>query len=166
MTPAALPLLRMHAHFSNAFHRSSGTPSPISMEQPNSSNGQGGPSSLADLVLSKLLQYGTKRYVFLRVRFPLPSSVISCRPLFVARRPERDKAKRTQQQQTQSHGHTQASFSQTQPATNSTSAIPPSDPGTDTTTAVAAPAQSRSLPLWARLLLFLCCASLPHANGH
>jgi hypothetical protein len=59
-----------------------------------------------------------------------------------------------QQGQTQA----QASSSQTQPAAPSTSATP--------TILGAASVQPHPLPLRTRFILFLCCASLPHADGH
>ncbi|KAG1758391.1 hypothetical protein EDD22DRAFT_910668 [Suillus occidentalis] len=59
-----------------------------------------------------------------------------------------------QQGQTQA----QASLSQTQPAAPSTSATP--------TILGAASMQPHPLPLRTRFILFLCCASLPHADGH
>lgn len=73
--------------------------------------------------------------------------------LFVARRPERDSDK-AQQQRTKSQGQAQASSSQSQPAATSTSTTSP-------------PAvQSRPIPLLARFVLFVCCASPPHVDGH
>ncbi|KAG1797756.1 uncharacterized protein HD556DRAFT_1355098 [Suillus plorans] len=62
----------------------------------------------------------------------------------------------TQQQQCQSQGpaQPQALSSQTQPAAVS-DATPP-----------ASNVQSRPLPLRARFVLFLCCVSPPHADGH
>lgn len=80
------------------------------------------------------------------------------KPLAVAPRP----GKQTQQQHRRSQA--QASLSLTQPAIPSTSIEPA--PGTNMTTPDVAIAQSRPIPLWARLVLFLCCASPPHANGH
>ncbi|KAG1870904.1 hypothetical protein F4604DRAFT_855900 [Suillus subluteus] len=78
--------------------------------------------------------------------------------LVVARGPQYKKAKRAYEQQTQSHGQAQASSSHTQPADTSTSVTPPA-PGT-------AAAQPPPISWWARVVLFLCCASPPHANGH
>ncbi|KAG0693093.1 WD40-repeat-containing domain protein [Suillus ampliporus] len=80
--------------------------------------------------------------------------------LFVARRPERDKPKPAQQPQHQP----QASTSQT--PTASTSTTPPA-PATSIATPSAAITQPRRpIPLWARLVLFICCASPPDSNGH
>ncbi|KAG2125812.1 WD40-repeat-containing domain protein [Suillus clintonianus] len=69
----------------------------------------------------------------------------------------------TQQQQGQSQN--QVPSLQTQPAASSTSTTPTA-PDTHTTTPGAATAQPRPLPLRTRFVLFLCCASLPHADGH
>ncbi|KAG2342298.1 WD40 repeat-like protein [Suillus weaverae] len=87
--------------------------------------------------------------------------------LFVARRPEYDKAKQTHQQQQQSRleCQAQASTSHTHPAAASTSATPHA-PSTNTTTAGTAVVQPTPIPMWARFVLFICCASPPHANGH
>ncbi|KAG1775767.1 hypothetical protein EV702DRAFT_415342 [Suillus placidus] len=59
------PFLPIHVRFSIAFRRSSTNLAPMLMKQPNSSNAQGAPSSLAVLVLSKLLQYRTERHCML-----------------------------------------------------------------------------------------------------
>ncbi|KAG2060533.1 WD40 repeat-like protein [Suillus hirtellus] len=61
--------------------------------------------------------------------------------------------------QQQSPSHAQGSSSQSQPTTT---------PAQGTSTAVpgAATAQSPRIPLWARFVLFICCASPPYANGH
>ncbi|KAG1762602.1 hypothetical protein EDD22DRAFT_891103 [Suillus occidentalis] len=58
------PLLQIYITFSITFHHSFTPLDPIPMQQPNSSNAQPAPSSLAVLVLSKLQQYRTERYVF------------------------------------------------------------------------------------------------------
>ncbi|KAG2758273.1 hypothetical protein P692DRAFT_20710417, partial [Suillus brevipes Sb2] len=74
-------------------------------------------------------------------------------------------AQPTQQQQGQSQGpvSTQVSSPQTTPAAVSTS-TPPTVP---TTTPPVATAQPQPLPLRTRFVLFLCCASPPHAgDGH
>jgi hypothetical protein len=69
--------------FSNAF-RPSITLNPTPMRQPNFSNAQVAPSSLAVLVLSNLLQDRTERYFFLIVHFLSPwfndfcSGVVRC----------------------------------------------------------------------------------------
>ncbi|KAG2343323.1 WD40 repeat-like protein [Suillus weaverae] len=74
-------------------------------------------------------------------------------------------------QSTQPHGqsqgpvHAQATSSQNQPTAPSTSATPTAL-DTHTTAPVAATAQPRPLPLRTRFVLFLCCASPPHAGGH
>ncbi|KAG2032336.1 WD40-repeat-containing domain protein [Suillus americanus] len=81
--------------------------------------------------------------------------------LVVARGPKFEKAKRVYEQQTQSHGQAQAPSSHAHLA--STSPIPPV-PGT--TTAGAATPQSLPITWWAQTVLFLCCASPPHANGY
>lgn len=70
--------------------------------------------------------------------------------LYVAPRP------RPQQQ---SQSHVQGPSSQSQPTATSSSTIPVQ--GSSTVTV-----QSPPVPLWARLILFICCASPPHANGH
>ncbi|KAG1762420.1 hypothetical protein EDD22DRAFT_953156 [Suillus occidentalis] len=76
--------------------------------------------------------------------------------LFVARPPESEKLRDKYRQQHCSHGQL-GQKSQSQPHTdNSTSATPPT-PRT----------QLRPIPLWARVILFLCCASpLRTANDH
>ncbi|KAG1822482.1 uncharacterized protein BJ212DRAFT_805536 [Suillus subaureus] len=77
-------------------------------------------------------------------------------------------AQPTQQQQGQSQGPVQtqaSSLRQTQPAASSTSTTPAAS-GIHTATPVTATAQPRPLPLRARFILFLCCASHPHADGH
>ncbi|KAG2034616.1 hypothetical protein BDR03DRAFT_1013231 [Suillus americanus] len=71
--------------------------------------------------------------------------------LFVARRSERDKAKRAQQQKAQSRGQAKASSSQTQPSNASTSGTY-STPGI--TTLRARPAYSRLVRLLSHLVLF------------
>jgi hypothetical protein len=38
--------------------------------------------------------------------------------------------------------------------------------GTSTTTAGATTTQSLPIPWWSQIVLFLCCASSQHANGH
>ncbi|KIK33004.1 hypothetical protein CY34DRAFT_813912 [Suillus luteus UH-Slu-Lm8-n1] len=76
-------------------------------------------------------------------------------------------------QPTQLQGHAQtqpqaqASSSQTQPTapSTSTSATPPASDA-HTTAPGSASMQPRPLPLRTRFVLFLCCASLPHADGH
>lgn len=73
--------------------------------------------------------------------------------LFVARRPERDSDK-AQQQRAKSHSQAQASSSQSQPAATSTSKTSP------------ATVQSRPIPLLARFVLFVCCVSPAHVDGH
>ncbi|KAG2032338.1 WD40-repeat-containing domain protein [Suillus americanus] len=84
--------------------------------------------------------------------------------LVVARGPKFAKAKRAYEQQTQSHSQTQASSSHAQSAGVLTSTTPPA-PGTSTTTADAATPQSPPITWWAQIVLFLCCASPPHADG-
>ncbi|KAG2045877.1 hypothetical protein BDR06DRAFT_1044275 [Suillus hirtellus] len=71
----------------------------------------------------------------------------------------------TQHHQVQSQGQhqAQASSSQTQPTAPSTFEIPTA-PDSHTTALSAASVQPRSLPLRTRFVLFLCCASLPHAG--
>ncbi|KAG1854340.1 hypothetical protein C8R48DRAFT_776729 [Suillus tomentosus] len=76
--------------------------------------------------------------------------------LFVARRPERDKAKGQPPQKGSSQTQTASQSSQNQPAVTSTSATTPA-PGTSTTTSSAGTAQSRPIPFRARIVLFLCC---------
>lgn len=76
--------------------------------------------------------------------------------LFVARRPEYEKAKQMQLQKTQSQGQVQVLSSQTQPTDASTSEKPPA---TD-----AATVQLQPLSLLARLVLIICCASPPDAD--
>jgi hypothetical protein len=74
-------------------------------------------------------------------------------------------AQPTQHQQGQSHGpvSTQVSSLQTTPAAVSTSTTP----AVHTTAPVAATARPQPLPLRIRSVIFLCCASPPHAeDGH
>ncbi|KAG2741193.1 hypothetical protein P692DRAFT_201871814 [Suillus brevipes Sb2] len=68
------------------------------------------------------------------------------------------------QGQSQGPPQAQASSSQTRPTAPSTSATPTA-PNARTTAPGAARAQPRPLPWRTRFVLFLCCASLPHANG-
>ncbi|KAG2737597.1 WD40 repeat-like protein [Suillus brevipes Sb2] len=72
--------------------------------------------------------------------------------LFVARRPERDKATQTQQQQSQSHGQG--------------SSATPHAPGTNAATPGARPTHSRFVQLLAHLVLFLCCTSAQRASAN
>lgn len=83
--------------------------------------------------------------------------------LYVAPRPEHEKAKYMQQQQSQSQSQAQVLSSQTQPTDASTPATPPA---TSSTTAGAVGARQPRISLWARIVLFLCCASPPDADGH
>ncbi|KAG2739634.1 WD40 repeat-like protein [Suillus brevipes Sb2] len=69
------------------------------------------------------------------------------------------------QDQSQAPPQAQASSSQAQPTAPSTSAIPTA-PDAHTTAPGAASVQPRPLPWRTRFVLFLCCASLPHADGH
>ncbi|KAG2096333.1 uncharacterized protein F5147DRAFT_391262 [Suillus discolor] len=85
--------------------------------------------------------------------------------LVVTRRPNCKKAKRAYEQRNKLHAQAQASSSGTQPAHVSTLATPPV-PGTNTTTIGAATSQSQPIPWWGQIVLFLCCASPPHANSH
>ncbi|KIK31607.1 hypothetical protein CY34DRAFT_19756 [Suillus luteus UH-Slu-Lm8-n1] len=72
--------------------------------------------------------------------------------LFVARRPESDKARDRHQHHKPSHGqHGQNQAS----AATSTSAMPPA-PGK----------QSRPISFWAHIILFLCCASPLRDNAN
>jgi cytoskeletal protein RodZ len=119
------------------------------VEELNSSNARAAPSSLAVLVLLKLLQYKTERYFFLIVYFLSPWLNYFVQALYVAPRP------RPQQQ---SQSHVQGPTSQSQPTATSTS--------TTTVQVSATTAQSPPVPLWARLVLFICCASPSYANGH
>ncbi|KAG2343251.1 WD40 repeat-like protein [Suillus weaverae] len=72
-----------------------------------------------------------------------------------------------QQQQCQPQGpaQPQASSSQTQPAAAARSTTSPA-PATSPTPPNAPNVRSRPLPLRARFVLFLCCVSSPHADGH
>ncbi|KAG1755327.1 hypothetical protein EDD22DRAFT_1052743 [Suillus occidentalis] len=72
--------------------------------------------------------------------------------LFVARRPERDKATQTQQQQSQSHGQG--------------SSTTPHAPGTNVATPGARPTNSRLVRFLAHLVLFLCCTSAQRAGAN
>lgn len=88
------------------------------------------------------------------------SPMISMQALFVARRPEQDKA-----QQQKPHRPAQASTSQTQPTTSSTSTAHPAT-DSNTTTPGAPTVKSRILSVLPHLVLFVCCASTQHTNGH
>ncbi|KAG1763068.1 hypothetical protein EV702DRAFT_208545 [Suillus placidus] len=74
-----------------------------------------------------------------------------------------------QQQQQQSQVHVQvqaqASSSQARPAAAASMPTTPA-PTTSTTPPNQATVQSQPLPLRARIVLFLCCASPAHADGH
>lgn len=105
------------------------------------------------------LQQHPRQSIFSR-RSPLTVEVPAVqdrKPLAVAPRP----GNRTQQ--LRSHPQAQASSSLTQPAAALTSTTPA--PGTNITTPGTATAQSRPIPLWARVVLFLCCAS-QYTNGN
>ncbi|KAG1874839.1 hypothetical protein F4604DRAFT_721964 [Suillus subluteus] len=71
----------------------------------------------------------------------------------------------SQSQHQQGQSQAQASSSQTQPAAPSTFATPTAL-NAHTTAPAAASGQPRPLPLRTRFVLFLCCASLPHTDGH
>jgi hypothetical protein len=90
--------------------------------------------------------------------------MISVQALFVAQGPRFKEAKRKYEQETQLHGQAQASSSHTQSAGAPTSVTPA--PGTSTTTAGATVIQSQPIPWYARIVLFLCCATPPHPNGY
>jgi hypothetical protein len=79
-------------------------------------------------------------------------SIIPCQSLFVARRPERDKATQTQQQQSQSHGQG--------------SSTTPHAPGINAAIPGARPTHSRLVRLLAHLMLFLCCTSAQRAGSN
>ncbi|KAG2038629.1 WD40-repeat-containing domain protein [Suillus americanus] len=79
--------------------------------------------------------------------------------------PQRANGNAQQQGQPQGQAQGQASSSQTQPAAPSTSTTPPA-PAPSTTASGAAAVQLRLLPLRARFVLFLCCASPPRADSH
>jgi hypothetical protein len=83
-------------------------------------------------------------------------SMIFVQALVVARGPQFEKAKRAYEQ-AQLRAQAQALSSHTQPTDASASATPA--PGT-------AAAQPKPIPWWAQIVLFLCCAHPPHANGH
>ncbi|KAG1783116.1 hypothetical protein EV702DRAFT_1191554 [Suillus placidus] len=119
------------------------------------------------IALSKWPQYGTSRYGSPWCIYNRRGLMISVQALVVARGPKYEKAISAYQQQTQSHCQAQASTSHAQPADASTSTTPPA-PGTTTTTTTAGATtpQSPPIPWWAQIVLFLCCASPPHANGH
>ncbi|KAG2144528.1 hypothetical protein DEU56DRAFT_790124 [Suillus clintonianus] len=79
--------------------------------------------------------------------------------LFTARR-HKPKA---MQQQSQPQSQAQASSLQTKPAAASASTTPPAP---DTSNTVPGAPTARSLPFWARVVLFLCCAPTTNNNGH
>ncbi|KAG1738578.1 quinon protein alcohol dehydrogenase-like superfamily [Suillus occidentalis] len=80
------------------------------------------------------------------------SAVRDKQSLFVARRPERDKATQTQQQQSQSQGQG--------------SSTTPHAPGTNAATPGARPTNSRLVRFLAHLVLFLCCTSAQRAGAN
>jgi hypothetical protein len=84
--------------------------------------------------------------------------MISVQTLVVARGPKFMKAFRAHLQQSQSHAQAQASSSHTQPADASTFTTHPAP--------VIAAAQPKPISWWAHIVLFLCCAHPPYANGH
>ncbi|KAG1832306.1 hypothetical protein DFJ58DRAFT_823310 [Suillus subalutaceus] len=90
-------------------------------------------------------------------------SMISVQTLFVA--PPRQTITQTRQPHGQSHGQAQSSSLQSQPIAASTLTTPPA-PDTNTATPGAATVRINLLPSLARLVPLLCCASLPHTNGH
>ncbi|KAG2341469.1 hypothetical protein BDR05DRAFT_965150 [Suillus weaverae] len=102
-----------------------------------------------------------RRTIFSRRRPPVVevAAVQDKQALFVARRPEQDKA----QQQQQPRRPAQTSTSQTQPTASSTSTTPPD---TNTTKPGAPTVKSRIISVWAHLVLFVCCASAQHTNSH
>ncbi|KAG1856362.1 WD40-repeat-containing domain protein [Suillus subalutaceus] len=71
----------------------------------------------------------------------------------------------SQAQHQQGQPQAQVSSSPTQPAPLFTSAIPTALDAHTTAPGVAS-GQPRPLPLRTRFVLFLCCTSLPHADGH
>ncbi|KAG2753934.1 hypothetical protein P692DRAFT_20870064 [Suillus brevipes Sb2] len=75
--------------------------------------------------------------------------------LFVARRPESDKAHHRRQQHKPSHGQSGRMSQNPSSAATQTSAMPPA-PGK----------QSRPISFWAHIILFLCCASPSRANAN
>lgn len=96
------------------------------------------------------LQQRQSRSIFSRSpRIVEVAAVQDRKALYVAPRP------RPQQQ---SQSHVQGPTSQSQPTATSTS--------TTTVQVSATTAQSPPVPLWARFVLFICCASPSYANGH
>ncbi|KAG1762784.1 hypothetical protein EDD22DRAFT_1026131 [Suillus occidentalis] len=69
-----------------------------------------------------------------------------------------------QQQQSQAHGQVHTQGSSSQPAASSTSMAPA--PAISSAPPNTATVQLQPLPLRARVVLFLCCASPAHADGH
>lgn len=108
------------------------------------------------------LHHWQQRTIFSRRSPPVVevATVQDKKALFVARRPEQDKA-----QQQKPHRPAQASTSQTQPTTSSTSTTHPAPDG-NTTTPGAPTVKSQILTVLARLVLFVCCAYTQHTNGH
>ncbi|KAG2343289.1 WD40 repeat-like protein [Suillus weaverae] len=88
--------------------------------------------------------------------------------LFLCCTSARQATQSQQQQQSQAHVQVQAqaSSSQAQPATAAASMPTTPAPATSTTPPNPATVQSLRLPLRARIVLFLCCASPAHADGH
>ncbi|KAG2134536.1 hypothetical protein DEU56DRAFT_950186 [Suillus clintonianus] len=101
-----------------------------------------------------------------RPAYSLPVRMLAHLVLFLCcASPQHDGNAQPTQHQQQSQSQTQAPSLQTQPAAASTSTTPTA-PDTHTTAPGAATAQPRPLPLRVRLVIFLCCASPPNADGH
>ncbi|KAG1734853.1 WD40-repeat-containing domain protein [Suillus occidentalis] len=83
--------------------------------------------------------------------------------LFLCCASPRQATQSQQQQQSQAHGQVHTQGSSSQPAAPSTSMAPASAIGS--TPPTAATVQSQRLPLRARVVLFLCCASPAHADA-
>ncbi|KAG1759779.1 hypothetical protein EDD22DRAFT_124337 [Suillus occidentalis] len=123
-------------------------------------------SSCSDALISRLSslfhsQPHTNEKIELTQRLSRPrvvevAAVRDRQALVVARGPQFEKAKRAYEQ-AKLDAQAQALSSHTQPADASTSVT--TAPGT-------AAAQPPPIQWWAQILLFLCCASPSHANGH
>ena len=140
--------------------RSSTTLNTTLIEQPHYNHSQDEVSSLVTaLLLSKLLQHKTDRYIFPGSFTGRHDLMIFFQSLYVAPRPEG----KGNQQQGQLRDQSQTSTSQTPPAAVSTSPTLP--PVVSITTSGAAVTQSQPVttinnpPWWARLVYLLCCAS-------
>jgi len=141
--------------------RSSTTFNRTLTEQPHYNHSKDEVSSLVTaILLSKLLQHKTNRYVFPGSFPDHDGLMIFVQSLYIAPRPEG----KGNQRQGQSQDQSRTTTSQTPPAAVSTSTTLP--PVVSITTSGAAGTQSQPAttvnnpPWWARLVCLLCCAPI------